>query len=182
MRTRENPAKPTNALMLLAAVIAAAVGLSACGGSGAKATTSAQPAPRAASSTPSGDSGLRAAPRLTGRVITVRPSEYGSILDDRRDRTIYVFTRDGSSASTCYGRCAAVWPPVLTRGAPRRAGRLPGALGTTRRRDGATQVTYDGHPLYYYTGDVSPGEILCQNVEEFGGTWLVVSPSGKPIR
>jgi predicted lipoprotein with Yx(FWY)xxD motif len=115
-------------------------------------------------------------------VVAVRTSEYGSILDDRRDRTIYAFTRDASAASTCYGPCAAVWPPVLTHGSPRRAGGLPGALGTTRRHDGATQVTYDGHPLYYYTGDVSPGEILCQNVEEFGGTWLVVSPSGKPVR
>jgi predicted lipoprotein with Yx(FWY)xxD motif len=182
MRTRENLANPTNALMLLAAATGAALGLSACGGSGAKATTSAQPAPRAAPSTPSQHSGLRAAPRPIGRVITVRPSEYGLILDDRRERTIYVFTRDGSSSSTCYGRCAAVWPPVLTRGAPRGAGRLPGALGTTRRRDGGMQVTYDGHPLYYYTGDVSPGQILCQNVDEFGGTWLVISPSGKPIR
>jgi predicted lipoprotein with Yx(FWY)xxD motif len=115
-------------------------------------------------------------------VIALRTSEYGTILDDRRDRTIYAFTRDASAVSTCYGRCAAVWPPVLTHGAPRRAGGLPGALGTSRRRRGATQVTYDGRPLYYYTGDVSPGEILCQNVEEFGGTWLVVSPSGKPVR
>jgi predicted lipoprotein with Yx(FWY)xxD motif len=115
-------------------------------------------------------------------VITVRTSRYGRILADGRDRTIYLFTRDRSVASTCYGGCAAAWPPVLARGAPLRAGTLPGALGTVRRRDGARQVTYDGHPLYYYTGDVSPGEILCQNVDEFGGTWLVVSPSGKPIR
>jgi predicted lipoprotein with Yx(FWY)xxD motif len=55
-------------------------------------------------------------------------------------------------------------------------------LSTTRRRNGTRQVTYDGHPLYYYTGDVTPGAILCQNVDEFGGTWLVVSPSGKPVR
>jgi predicted lipoprotein with Yx(FWY)xxD motif len=93
-----------------------------------------------------------------------------------------LFTRDRSPASTCYAACAAAWPPVLTRRAPGRAGRLPGALGTTRRHDGTSQVTYDGHPLYYYTGDVNPGEILCQNVDEFGGTWLVVSPSGTPVR
>jgi predicted lipoprotein with Yx(FWY)xxD motif len=115
-------------------------------------------------------------------VITARTSEYGRILADRGDHTIYLFTRDRTSASTCYGACAAAWPPVLTPGAPVRAGRLRGALGTTRRRDGARQVTYDGHPLYYYRGDVSPGQILCQNVDEFGGTWLGVSPSGKPIR
>ncbi|HEY2435572.1 MAG TPA: hypothetical protein VGH93_00215 [Solirubrobacteraceae bacterium] len=115
-------------------------------------------------------------------MITVRASEYGPILADRGDHTIYLFTRDRSSVSTCYGACAAAWPPVITHGAPRRTGRLPGALGVTRRRDGAEHVTYDRQPLYYYTGDRSPGQILCQNVNEFGGTWLVVSPSGKPVR
>jgi predicted lipoprotein with Yx(FWY)xxD motif len=182
VRMRESSAKTTNKFILLGAAIAAGLALAACGGSGANATKSSPPPPHAAPSTPSRDTGPRTAPRPPGVVITVRTSQYGPILADRRDHTIYVFTRDGSPASTCYGGCAAVWPPVLTRGAPGRAGRLPGALGTTRRRDGARQVTYDGHPLYYYTGDVSPGQILCQNVDEFGGTWLVVSPSGKPIR
>jgi predicted lipoprotein with Yx(FWY)xxD motif len=71
---------------------------------------------------------------------------------------------------------------VLTRGAPRPAGGLTGSLGTTRRREGTVQVTYAGHPLYYFTGDTEPGQINCQNVDEFGGTWLVLSPLGKPIR
>jgi predicted lipoprotein with Yx(FWY)xxD motif len=55
-------------------------------------------------------------------------------------------------------------------------------LGTKRRRDGRLQVTYNGHPLYYYVNDLKPGQILCQNVQEFGGTWLVVSPEGSPLR
>jgi predicted lipoprotein with Yx(FWY)xxD motif len=182
MRTTEKPAKTIDKFMLSAASIAAALALSACGSSGSNATTSSLRRTHAALSTASRDTGPRTAPRRAGPVITVRTSQYGRILADRGDHTIYLFTRDRSSASTCYGGCAAAWPPVLTRGAPGRAGRLPGALGTTRRRDGARQVTYDGHPLYYYTGDVSPGQILCQNVNEFGGTWLVVSPSGKPVR
>jgi predicted lipoprotein with Yx(FWY)xxD motif len=115
-------------------------------------------------------------------VITARTSQYGSILTDGTNRTIYLFTRDGSRASACYGPCAAAWPPVLTKGSPRRTGGLTAALGTTRRRDGTAQVTYNGHPLYYYVRDVKPGQILCQNVDEFGGTWLVISPSGKPVR
>ncbi len=61
-------------------------------------------------------------------------------------------------------------------------GGLTAAAGTTRRRDGTVQVTYSGHPLYYYVGDVKPGQILCQNADEFGGTWLVVSPRGTPVR
>lgn len=182
MRTRGNQAKTINGSVVSAAVIAAVLALSACGSSGTNDTTPAHISPHAATTTASGGVGVRAAQRPAGRVITVRTSRYGPILVDEGDHTIYLFTRDRSAASNCDGRCAAVWPPVLTRGDPGRAGRLPGALGTIRRRDGARQVTYDGHPLYYYTGDVSPGQILCQNVEEFGGTWLVISPSGNPIR
>jgi predicted lipoprotein with Yx(FWY)xxD motif len=111
----------------------------------------------------------------------VRASRYGRILSDGADRTIYLFTRDRSTTSACYGPCAAAWPPVLTRGAPQGAGGLTRAVGTKRRRDGTVQITYGGHPLYYYVGDVKPGEILCQDVEEFGGTWLVVSPGGTPV-
>jgi predicted lipoprotein with Yx(FWY)xxD motif len=119
-------------------------------------------------------------------VITVRNSSYGQILTDAADRTIYLFTRDGSTTSTCYGACASAWPPVLTKGTPRPAQSLTQGLtrhlATTPRRDGRLQVTYNGHPLYYYVGDVQPGEILCQNVEEYGGTWLVVSRDGSAIR
>jgi predicted lipoprotein with Yx(FWY)xxD motif len=182
MRTRENQAKTINKFTLSAAATAAVLALSACGSSGANATTPSLPPPHVAPSTASHDTGRRTARPPAGPVITVRASQYGPILADRGDHTIYLFTRDRSPASTCYAACAAAWPPVLTRGAPGRAGRLPGALGTTGRRDGARQVTYDGHPLYYYTGDVSPGQILCQNVDEFGGTWLVVSPGGNPVR
>jgi predicted lipoprotein with Yx(FWY)xxD motif len=181
MRTTGKRAKTINKFTLSAAAIAAALAVSACGSSGSSATTSSLTLGHAPLNKASRDTRPRAAPRPTGPVIKVRSSQYGRILADRGDRTIYLFTRDRSAASTCSGACAAVWPPVLTRGVPGRAGRLPGALATTLRRDGARQVTHDGHPLYYYTGDVSPGQILCQNVNEFGGTWLVVSPSGQPV-
>lgn len=170
-------------LLLSAAPIAAVLALSACGSSGGNAATPAHapshPAPGTAARDP------RPKPPVhqpAGRVITVRASQYGPILADGADHTVYLFTRDRSATSSCYGPCAAAWPPVLTRGAPTRAGRLAGVLGTTRRHDGTSQITYDGHPLYYYIEDTTPGEILCQNVDEFGGTWLVVSPSGKPVR
>jgi kynurenine formamidase len=82
-----------------------------------------------------------------------------------------------------YLSSARAWPPFLVRGRP-RAGRGVRAslIGTVRRRDGTRQVTYRGHPLYYYVGDTRPGEVSCQNVVEFGGTWLVVAPSGRAIR
>ena len=165
------------------APIAAALALAACGSSSGPATVRTSP-PQSA--TPSSASQrpptTPAGARHTGRVITTRKSTYGTILTDRADRTIYLFTHDRSAASTCYGPCSAAWPPVLTNGSPSRTGGLTAAIGTTRRRDGTTQVTYGGHPLYYYVRDVRPGEILCQNVDEFGGTWLVVSPRGTPVR
>ena len=165
--------------------------LAACssgGGASAAASTAPTSAPSAAmSEAPSASaeaSAMASAPASpsTSATISIKTTPLGDIVVDSQGRTLYAFEKDSGGKPTCYGGCAAAWPPVLTRGAPGRAGRLPGALGTTRRRDGARQVTYDGHPLYYYTGDVSPGQILCQNVNEFGGTWLVVSPSGKPVR
>jgi predicted lipoprotein with Yx(FWY)xxD motif len=96
---------------------------------------------------------------------------------------LYAFTHDRPGRSTCSGACAKAWPPYILRGAL-RAG--PGAKGslisTTRRADGTRQVTYARRPLYYYVGDRKAGQILCQNVLEFGGLWLVVRGSGAPVR
>jgi predicted lipoprotein with Yx(FWY)xxD motif len=117
-----------------------------------------------------------------GASVKVMNSRYGRMLFDGKDRALYLFTRERTSRSRCYGDCADAWPPFLTKGRPRaRSGVKSGLLGTTRRRDGKMQVTYRGQPLYYYVDD-GPGEVLCQDVVEFGGTWLVVSPSGAAIR
>jgi predicted lipoprotein with Yx(FWY)xxD motif len=109
-------------------------------------------------------------------------SRYGKVIADSRGEALYLFTKDGRGPSRCYGDCAAAWPPALTKGTP-RAGRGLAAsrLGTTRRRDGRLLVTYRGQPLYYYVAD-KPGLILCQDVNEFGGDWLVVAPSGRAVR
>lgn len=116
-----------------------------------------------------------------GKKLKVVRSAYGTVIADRRGEALYLFDRDRRRRSRCYGSCARAWPPVITRGKP-RAGRGVKArlLGTTRRRNGKLQVTYRNHPLYYYVAD-APGRILCQNVDEFGGLWLVVKPSGKPV-
>jgi predicted lipoprotein with Yx(FWY)xxD motif len=118
-----------------------------------------------------------------GASLKVMNSRYGRMLFDGNGRALYLFTRESSSRSRCYGDCAEAWPPFLTKGKPRaRGGVKSNLLGTTRRRDGKTQVTYRGHPLYYYVDDRKPGQVLCQDVVEFGGTWLVVSPSGRAIQ
>jgi predicted lipoprotein with Yx(FWY)xxD motif len=117
-----------------------------------------------------------------GTEITVSDSDYGRILFDGSDQAIYLFEKEAGAKSECYGECAEAWPPVLTDGEPLAAGAArQGLLGTTERDDGTTQVTYAGHPLYYYVDDPK-GEVLCQNVEEFGGLWLVVAPDGEAVR
>ena len=125
----------------------------------------------------------RATAAATGGVVTARRSRYGTVLFDGRGFALYLFTRERGRAPACSGACASAWPPFLSRGRPRGgSGARASLVGWVRRRDGSRQVTYGGHPLYRYVGDRRPGDILCQNVVEFGGTWLVVAPSGAPVR
>ena len=115
--------------------------------------------------------------------LQARSSAYGRVLFDGRGFVLYGFTRDPRGRSACYGACAKAWPVYYKRGILRAGAGVKRALiGTTRRRDGRLQITYAGHPLYYYVGDRKPGQILCQNVTEFGGVWLVVRPTGKLVR
>ena len=117
-----------------------------------------------------------------GATLKVVSSQYGRVVADAKGEALYLFTKDGRGKSQCYGDCAKAWPPVLTKGRPRAGeGISASRLGTVRRRDGRSQVTYKGHPLYYYVHD-KPGVILCQNVAEFGGDWLVVAPTGNAVR
>ena len=111
--------------------------------------------------------------------LTVKETPYGKALFGPSGKVLYGFTADGKKKARCYGNCAAVWPPLLTRGAPVAGPGVKRALlGTTTRKNGAKQVTYRGHPLYYYVDD-PVGKVKCQNVEEYGGLWLIVKPSGR---
>jgi len=116
--------------------------------------------------------------------LTVRSTRFGRILFDGRGRALYAFTRDRRGGrSQCYGACAKAWPVYFAKGRLLAGKGVKQALiGSTRRRDGRRQVTYNRRPLYYYVGDKSPGQVLCQNVDEFGGTWLVVRPNGQLVR
>jgi predicted lipoprotein with Yx(FWY)xxD motif len=107
-------------------------------------------------------------------------SEYGPMLYDASGQPIYLFTAESGGRPACYDACAEDWPPVLTEGAPSGDTGVRGRLlGTSRRADGSTQVTYAGHPLYFYAHE-GTYEVLCHDVEEYGGTWLVVRPDGTP--
>ena len=116
-------------------------------------------------------------------------TQYGRVLADGKGYALYLFTRDqeemmaeGREKSRCYGSCAEAWPVLDKRGTLRAGqGLSRGLLGTTTRRNGDRQVTYDGHPLYYYVGDTEPEQVLCQDVQEFGGRWYVVTADGEPV-
>jgi predicted lipoprotein with Yx(FWY)xxD motif len=114
--------------------------------------------------------------------VVVKGSSFGRILFDGRGFVLYGFTRDPRARSTCDRACARAWPPFVVKSRPRAGkGAVARLLGTTRRTNGSLQVTYAGRPLYYYVGDRRPGQILCQNVSEFGGVWRVVRPSGRLV-
>jgi predicted lipoprotein with Yx(FWY)xxD motif len=118
----------------------------------------------------------------TSPTVKMRSSQFGRIIFDGGNRALYAFTSDPRGKTTCYGSCAAAWPPYIVRGTLRAGtGTRRSLLGTTRRRDGSRQLTYAGRPLYYYVHDPR-GQVLCQNVREFGGLWLVVRPSGRLVR
>jgi predicted lipoprotein with Yx(FWY)xxD motif len=110
-------------------------------------------------------------------------SSYGKVLFDGRGFVLYAFTRD-KGKSACYGACAKAWPPYFAPKGTLRVGTglKRSLLGTVTRRNGRRQVTYGGKPLYYYVGDTRAGQILCQDVVEYGGRWLIVRPSGKLVR
>jgi predicted lipoprotein with Yx(FWY)xxD motif len=122
-----------------------------------------------------------AAPSAVGvRLAVAQSSGIGPYLTDAKGRSVYLFLRDVGDSSSCYDACAAAWPPVLAAG-----GMVAGdsavrqdLLGVSQRRDGATQVTYKGAPLYYYEDGKRPGDITGQDKEEFGGKWYLVSPTG----
>ncbi len=90
-----------------------------------------------------------------------------------------MFGPDKAGKSTCYGVCASAWPPVTTTGTPAVAGLDARLVGTTKRRDGSLQVTYNGHPLYLFSGD-KPGKVTCQHAVMHGGIWLVLMANGMP--
>jgi predicted lipoprotein with Yx(FWY)xxD motif len=120
--------------------------------------------------------------KARGTTVRVARSQLGRILVDSNGITLYDFVKDKRGRSSCYGACAQLWPPLITKGRP-RAGRGVRAslLGTTKRKDGKLEVTYRRHPLYYFVSDRKPGQTTGQGLNQFGALWWVLSPRGKEI-
>jgi predicted lipoprotein with Yx(FWY)xxD motif len=118
----------------------------------------------------------------SGAVVKVGPSSLGRVLVDAHGKTLYMWAHDMSSKSTCYGDCAQYWPPFVTSSKPvALAGANAGLLGTSKRTDGRTQVTYAGHPLYSFVQDAKPGDVKGEGLTGFGGRWDPVSVAGNPV-
>src|SRR5215470_4874734 len=118
----------------------------------------------------------------SGTLVKIGPSSLGRILVDAHGKTLYMWAHDKGSKSTCYGDCAEYWPPLLTRGKPVASyGARSALLGTSRRSDGRVQVTYAGHPLYYFVQDSKPGQTKGEGLTGFGGRWDPVSAAGTAV-
>src|SRR5260370_36558489 len=154
----------------IAGAIASALLAAACGGT-SPATAAASPSPNPSPST-----------AATGTTTAVAPSKLGQILVDGKGMTVYLFVVDTSTTSNCYTSCATIWPPVLTTGAAQAgAGANASLLGTTTRTDGKTEVTYAGHPLYYFVQDKAAGDITGQGINGFGGLRSLPAPFSATI-
>jgi predicted lipoprotein with Yx(FWY)xxD motif len=159
------------ALVTLATLAVAGVLAVACGGNG---------------SGPGGIYGGGGSPTTRGpsgvATVTAASTKLGMVLVDGSGRTLYLFEKDRPDQSACSGACAAAWPVDNSSGPPKAgSGVKASLLGTITRSDGATQVTYNHHPLYYYSGDSGPGEQNGQGLNAFGAKWFVVGPTGDKV-
>jgi predicted lipoprotein with Yx(FWY)xxD motif len=155
--------------------LGAALLVAACS-SGTSSTTGAAGGSPAAASSSSGASASG------GTVIETASSSAGTFLTNGSGRAVYLWVKDTGDTSNCSGACAGAWPPVTTTGSATASGGAKASdLGTITRSDGTKQVTYDGHPLYYFAGDSGPGTASGQGSDGFGAKWWLVAPTGSDI-
>jgi predicted lipoprotein with Yx(FWY)xxD motif len=154
----------TRLLIPLVAVIVAAALAVIVGTTGAKSTKPSQ----------------RVVP--AGASISVEQTSIGKAITDAQGRTLYLFAADKPNLSTLSAAGRAFWPPFTSTSRPSAAGgALAGKIGVVSNAAGTSQVTYNGHPLYYFVGDRKPGQITGQGLNQFGARWYVLSPAGGAI-
>src|SRR3954447_19691481 len=154
----------------VAAIPLVALAVAGCGGGGGGSGGSASASPATAASSQG------------ATVDTTNSSGLGTILVDSQGRTLYMFQADSGGKSACSGACATAWPPLRDSGKPTASSALNASLvGTIPRSDGKPQVTYNGHPLYTFVMDQSPGDVKGQGVTAFGASWFTVNPAGNQV-
>lgn len=191
-RTPDRPGEPVarrhHRAALLAVLAALALIALACGSSkkateaGAGDTTSTTAARTTAVDDGYGSSAksstTTASGSASGTSVAVGTTSLGQVIVDDKGFTLYLFEKDTGPTSTCVDACAKAWPPATVTGSPTAGTGVTGALTTTTRPDGTTQIVLAGHPLYRFAADTAPGDVNGQGV---GGTWYAVSPSGEAV-
>jgi predicted lipoprotein with Yx(FWY)xxD motif len=176
---------PAIAILAIGALLAVA----GCGGSSSSSSSSGEGGAYGSGGGETGTTkdangeagGSEAATGGAGVVAVAKSPELGTaILVDSKGFTLYDFHKDKGTKSACYGACESAWPPLATSGAPQAmSGAEASKLGTTKRSDGTTQVTYAGHPLYTFVEDTKPGEAKGNDSSAFGAQWYALMPSGE---
>jgi predicted lipoprotein with Yx(FWY)xxD motif len=176
----------TKALATLAVLAVTGLAIAGCGSGGGGTTGSESAYGEGGGSSSEGRYGegsktASASPEATGAaVVSAAQTNLGKVIVDSKGFTLYLFKKDKGTTSSCYGPCAEFWPPLTTEGKPQAGeGAMASKLGTTQRKDGTTQVTYAGHPLYTYEEDKKPGDTKGNDLNIFGGQWYALFPSGE---
>ena len=168
-----------------AAGVLVAVAAIAAAGCSSSSSSSGSAQPAAAASSGHGRYGAASSgtpASAAAAAVKAGTSTLGAIVTDAAGRTLYLFEKDSGGKSACSGACAQGWPPLLTTGTPTAAaGASTSLLGTIKRTDGTVQVTYAGHPLYYFVEDTKPGDTKGEGVQAFGAGWDLIGPAGKKI-
>jgi predicted lipoprotein with Yx(FWY)xxD motif len=163
---------------IVLAATACSSSLSSNGSTAAPAASSATAQPNTPTASPSASSSM-AAMTIDLQSVSGIP---GKFLADGQGHALYLFEADKGTASTCTGACAAAWPPVTASAMPMAGGGVSQSLlGTTKRADGTEQVTYNGHPLYYFAADTGAGMVKGQGSKAFGAGWYVLDAKGSKI-
>jgi len=174
---------PARLAAVAGGALAAALLVGACGSSGSSTPGAA------ATTTPTGGSAASNSPAAGGSaspsgstVITTASSSAGTFLATGSGRAVYLWTKDSGGMSACTAACEGMWPPVIASGTVTASGSVKASeLGTITRADGTKQVTYDGHPLYYFVGDSGPGMANGQGSDGFGAKWWLIAPTGTDV-
>jgi predicted lipoprotein with Yx(FWY)xxD motif len=170
----------TRLFSFAALAVAAALVLAACGGSSTSSSSGSASTPSYGAAKPSTSNTSNSSGAAS---VSTKTSSLGTFLVDGNGRALYLWDADHGSMSTCSGACAQAWPPVTTTGTPKASGAVKASLlGTTKRADGSSEVTYAGHPLYTFAGDTQAGQTNGQGSNGFGAPWWVVTPAGKALQ
>lgn len=170
----------SNAVMFGPLAVTVAVALGGCGGSSSAASTTSH------TTSVAGNQSTSAVASTAIVIGSFKTPQDGTLITGAGNRTLYVFKPDEKSSSThektstCYGPCAAVWPPVIVSQSPTASGAAKSALlSVITRKDGTRQAAYNGLPLYYYAADTKPGQASGNHLKDSFGFWVGMLPSGK---